>query len=55
MKLWKWVGLAGIVGAAALGTAVAVNRRRERTWDDDIDPDELRARLHARLEGAASD
>jgi hypothetical protein len=50
MRWWKWIGLAGLVGAAAAG-AVVVNRRRARSWED-YDADELRARLHARLDEA---
>ena len=54
MRWWKWIGLAGLVGAAAAG-AVVVNRRRARTWND-YDADELRARLHTRLaESRSSD
>lgn len=49
---WKWLGLAGLVGAAAVGGAVVVSQRRtERTWDE-IDGDELRMRLHDRLRSA---
>lgn len=52
MGRWKWVGLAGLVGAAAIGGAVAVNQRRQhRTWQE-VDGDELRARLHERLRAA---
>jgi hypothetical protein len=47
---WKLVGLAGLLGAVAVG-AVAVNRRRARTWNE-YHPDELRERLHARLRSA---
>jgi hypothetical protein len=47
---WKLLGLAGLLGAAAVG-AVAVNRRRHREWED-YAPEELRDRLHARLESA---
>ena len=43
---WKIVGLAGVAGVAATG-AVAVRRRRGHR---DVDPDELRERLHGRLE-----
>jgi hypothetical protein len=45
-RWWKLIGLAGVLGAVAAG-AVVVNRRR-RTWVE-YEPDELRARLHARL------
>jgi hypothetical protein len=46
VRWWKWIGLAGLVGAAA--GAVVVTQRRRRTWRE-YDPDELRSRLHARL------
>ena len=42
---WKLVGLAGLAGVAATG-AVVVRKRREH---QDLDPEELRARLHQRL------
>jgi hypothetical protein len=48
--MWKILGLAGIVGAAAVGVAAgsrAVQRRR-RVFRE-ADPDELRTRLHERL------
>jgi hypothetical protein len=47
---WKLIGLAGLAGVAATGVVVA-RRRREQT---DYDPDELRDRLHDRLEHAGS-
>ena len=43
---WKLLGLAGVAGVAATGAVVA--RRRRAT--SDYDPDELRGRLHRRLE-----
>ncbi|MCY7396454.1 MAG: hypothetical protein LH468_09950 [Nocardioides sp.] len=45
MKLWKWLGLAGIAGVAATG-AVVVRDQRRRT---ELSPDEVRDRLHQRL------
>lgn len=42
---WKWLGLAGVVGVAVSGAAVARQERQRR----DYTPDEVRARLHARL------
>jgi hypothetical protein len=44
---WKLIGLAGLAGVAASGVVVARRRRYQR----DLDPDELRARLHRRLAG----
>jgi hypothetical protein len=47
MRWWKLAGLAGLVGAAAVGF-VAVKRQRARVWTD-YTADELRDRLRARL------
>jgi hypothetical protein len=52
-NLWKWAGLAGLVGVAAGGALVARDQRRRNAYT----PDEIRARLHQRLaesNGAAS-
>jgi hypothetical protein len=53
MRIWKWVGLAGIVGVAAVGIAAgtATVRRKRREFVD-ADRDELRTRLHERLREA---
>jgi hypothetical protein len=48
---WKLVGLAGLAGVTATGVIVARKRREQR----DYDPDELRARLHERLEQTEPD
>jgi hypothetical protein len=45
---WKLIGLAGLAGVAATGAVVA---RRRRTHTE-YDPEELRARLHRRLDEA---
>lgn len=50
MKLWKWLGLAGIAGVAATGVAVARDQRRR----SQLSPDEVRDRLHQRLAEAES-
>lgn len=42
---WKLVGLAGAAGVVATGTVVARRRRHHR----ELEPDELRERLHQRL------
>jgi hypothetical protein len=42
---WKLLGLAGVAGVAATGVVVARRRRAQQAYD----PEELRARLHARL------
>jgi hypothetical protein len=43
---WKLVGLAGIAGVAATGVVVARKRRAHHEYD----PEELREKLHRRLE-----
>jgi len=50
VRWWKWVGLAGLIGAAAAG-AVVIQRRRARQWTE-YEPEELRSRLHDRLAAA---
>lgn len=42
---WKLVGLAGVAGVAATGVVVA----RKRRTQVEVEPDELRERLRARL------
>jgi len=52
--MWKWIGLAGLVGVAAGGALVARDQRRRYAYT----PDEIRARLHQRLaetNGSAAD
>ena len=41
---WKWLGLAGVVGVAATGAAIARQERRRRAYT----PEEIRTRLHER-------
>ncbi len=49
MSVWKWVGLAGLVGVAAVGIAAgAATVQRKRREFVDATPAELRDRLHAR-------
>ena len=43
-RTWKLLGVAGLAGVTATGVVVA--RRRAQ---HEYDPDELRAKLHARL------
>ena len=45
---WKWLGLAGVVGVAATGAAIARQERQRRAYT----PEELRTRLHERYEEA---
>lgn len=55
MKLWKWLGVAGLAGVAATGVVIARDQR-QRTQ---MTPDDVRAQLHGRLEkssgGGAAD
>lgn len=44
-NVWKWLGVAGLVGVAAGGVLVARDQRRRKSYT----PDEIRARLHQRL------
>ena len=44
-NIWKWIGVAGIVGVAAGGVLVARDQRRRNSYT----PDEIRSRLHQRL------
>lgn len=48
MNLWKVLGLAGLAGVAAAGVIIA-REQRQRTQ---LAPEEIRARLHERLEQA---
>ena len=48
MKVWKVLGLAGLAGVAAAGVIIA-REQRQRTQ---LAPEEIRARLHERLEQA---
>jgi hypothetical protein len=45
VRWWKVAGLAGLAGVAATGVAVARDERRRQAYT----PDEVRARLHARI------
>jgi hypothetical protein len=45
MKLWKWLGLAGVAGVAATGAVIARDQRRR----SQTTPEQVRARLHERL------
>jgi hypothetical protein len=45
VRWWKVLGVAAFVGVAATGVAVARAERRRRAYT----PEEIRARLHARL------
>lgn len=49
MRWWRWVGLAGIAGMAATGVVVARAERARRAYT----PEEIRDRLHSRLDGGS--
>jgi hypothetical protein len=49
VRWWKVLGLAGFVGVTATGAVIVRAERRRRAYT----PDEIRSRLHARLEEAA--
>jgi hypothetical protein len=48
-SIWKWIGLAGLVGVAAGGVLVARDQRRRNSYT----PDDIRGRLHQRLDQSA--
>jgi hypothetical protein len=45
VRWWKVLGLASVVGVAATGVVLARAERQRRSYT----PDQIRARLHARL------
>jgi hypothetical protein len=47
-RFWKYVGLAGVVGVAATGVAVARAERRRAAYT----PEQVRDRLHERYKQA---
>ena len=51
MKLWKWLGLAGLAGVAATGVVIARDQRQR----SQLTPDDVRARLHDRLQRGGED
>lgn len=55
MRWAKWLGIAGLVGGLGVASVVGVRTyqaRRTREWDD-LEPTELRTRLHDRLADSA--
>ena len=56
MRVWKILGLAGIVGVTVAGVAVGTRTmQRQRREYQEADVDELRSRLHARFEALDAD
>jgi hypothetical protein len=51
VKLWKVLGLAGLAGVAATGIVVARDQRKRA----ELSPEEVRDRLHRRLEDGQHD
>ena len=51
MRWWKVAGLAGLAGVAATGVVLARAERRRRGYT----PEEIRARLHARVTEVAAE
>ncbi|WP_245920081.1 hypothetical protein [Actinomadura mexicana] len=47
-NLWKALGVAGFLGVAATGAVIVRAERRRRSYT----PDEIRRRLHERLDGS---
>ncbi len=50
MRWWKILGLAAFASVAATGVVIARDQRRRRAYT----PEEIRARLHARLAEASA-
>lgn len=51
MRWWKLIGLAAFVGVAATGVVIARAERRRNAYT----PEQIRARLHARLAEAGGE
>jgi len=51
MRWWKILGLAGVAGVAATGVVIARAERRRQAYT----PEEIRARLRARLEESSAE
>ena len=51
MKIWKWLGLAGVAGVAATGAIIARDQRQRAQ----LTPEEVRDRLRERVEESATD
>ena len=50
MRVWKWLGLAGVLAGVATGAAVARDERVRRHYD----AGEIRERLHQRHDEAVT-
>ncbi len=49
MSLWKLLGMAGVAGVTATGVVIARDQRKRA----ELSPDEVRDRLHSRLDESA--
>jgi hypothetical protein len=49
VKLWKWLGLAGVAGVAATGVIIARDQRQRVQ----LTPEQVRDRLRERLDESA--
>jgi hypothetical protein len=49
VKLWKWLGLAGVAGVAATGVVIARDQRKRAQ----LSPDDVRERLQQRYESSS--
>ena len=56
MRWAKWLGVAGVIGVLGVASVAGVRAyqaRQPREWSD-LEPEELRDRLHQRLANAAA-
>ena len=51
MKLWKWLGLAGVAGVAATGAIIARDQRQRAQ----LSPEQVRDRLRERLDNRVAE
>jgi hypothetical protein len=51
VKLWKWLGVAGLAGVAATGAIIARDQRQRAQ----LTPEQVRDRLRQRLEEPVED
>jgi hypothetical protein len=51
VRVWKWLGLAGLAGVAATGVLVARDERKRRAYT----AEDVRDRLRQRVEEATRD
>lgn len=51
MKIWKWLGLAGVAGVAATGAIIARDQRQRAQ----LTPEQVRDRLRERVQESGKD